>query len=53
MTFENFREKGNKHYHKGNYEIALRFYEHAFGCFKWLEIFDQEDNSDLEDAESI
>ena len=52
MIFESLREKGNKHYHKGEYDLALRFYEHALGCFKWLEIVDEEE-TDLEDAESF
>ena len=31
---------------KKNYDEAIKYYERAFGCFKWLEVIDEPDSDD-------
>lgn len=37
FIYDKFREQGNKCYNKGEYEDALKLYERALSCYKWLE----------------
>lgn len=37
FVYDKFREQGNKRLNKGEYEEAMKYYERALGCFKWLE----------------
>lgn len=30
--------------HKQNYDEAIKYYERALGCFKWLEVIDEPDS---------
>lgn len=37
MAYDELRERGNKEFHAGNYNLALDYYEKALSLFKWLE----------------
>eukprot|EP01016_Furgasonia_blochmanni_P052518 TRINITY_DN8385_c0_g1_i7.p1 TRINITY_DN8385_c0_g1~~TRINITY_DN8385_c0_g1_i7.p1 ORF type:complete len:720 (+),score=178.67 TRINITY_DN8385_c0_g1_i7:114-2162(+) len=37
FIYDKFREQGNKCYNKGEYDEALKLYERALSCFKWLD----------------
>ena len=51
FIYDKFRESGNKRLNKGNYEDAIKYYERALGCYKWLEVIDTPDtDSDEEPA---
>ena len=39
MPYEKLREKGNKYFNKGQYGLALDYYERALSLFKWLEYY--------------
>ncbi len=30
--------------HKANYDEAIKYYERALGCFKWLEVIEEPDS---------
>jgi hypothetical protein len=51
MPYEKLREKGNKYYNKGQYGLALDYYERALSLFKWLE-YCEEDESDRQTMKS-
>ncbi|CAD8056088.1 unnamed protein product [Paramecium primaurelia] len=40
FVYDKFREKGNKLLQKQEYEEAIRYYERALGCFRYLEVIE-------------
>ncbi|CAD8077631.1 unnamed protein product [Paramecium sonneborni] len=38
FVYDKFREKGNKLLQKQEYDEAIRYYERALGCFRYLEV---------------
>ncbi len=41
ISFNEFKEKGNKLYNKGNYSQALEQYVEAYSLLKWIEVKDK------------
>lgn len=53
MVFDKFREQGNKQYNKENFDDAMRYYERALGCFRWLDYIEPtEEESDIEEGDN-
>ena len=51
FVYDKFREQGNKRLNKGEYEEAMKYYERALGCFKWLEYVQPPDIESEEEVE--
>jgi tetratricopeptide (TPR) repeat protein len=47
MAYEELREKGNKKYNKGKFSEALDYYERALSLFRWLEFYENQNESRL------
>lgn len=41
FAYDKLKEKGNKHYNRGEFDTALEYYERAFGVFKWLDYIEE------------
>lgn len=52
FVYDKLREKGNKEFHKGNFEESILYYERAMSCFKWLEHVEKEDSDDEEEKKT-
>lgn len=51
FVYDRFREQGNKQYNKGNYDEAVKYYERALGCFKWLDVVEPPESESEEEPE--
>ena len=51
LIFDKFREQGNKRLNKGLYDEAIKYYERALGCYKWLEYVEEPDSDSDQEKE--
>lgn len=49
FIYDRFREQGNKRIFKEEYDEAMKYYERALGCFKWLEYVEPPESEDEDD----
>ncbi|EAS06282.3 transmembrane protein, putative (macronuclear) [Tetrahymena thermophila SB210] len=52
FVYDKLREKGNKEFHKGNYEESILYYERAMSCFKWLQHVEKDDSDDEDEKKT-
>lgn len=52
LVFDKFREQGNKRLNKGEYDEAIKYFERALGCYRWLEYVPEPD-TDEETAATV
>ncbi|CAD8158036.1 unnamed protein product [Paramecium pentaurelia] len=51
FVYDKFREKGNKLLQKQEYEEAIRYYERALGCFRYLEVIEPSEEESEEEQQ--
>ena len=47
IPFDDFKKEGNKLYHLEEYDKAIECYEHAYSIYKYLELLDSSNSTDV------